>query len=185
MRDRWWFGSMTKEKDRLREPSFFSAFPGALIDFSPRSARILQRATCFRGWIESKGTERGRKRQPSFRLFFLFFSFSLSLSSSLFALSERKCEPTSNFVFPRPATLSLPSTSPPSSNSVDSPSWRLSFPPLPPLSSSSRDLSSHPHATMQGSLSGVPLARRAACAPSPSARGEFESEKRGIALLLC
>lgn len=79
---------MTKEKDRLREPSFFSAFPGALIDFSPRSARILQRATCFRGWIESKGTERGRKRQPSFRLFFLFFFFSLSLPRSLLSPSE-------------------------------------------------------------------------------------------------
>jgi hypothetical protein len=46
--------------------------------------------------------------------------------------------------------------------------------PLPPSRASLRRRATpRPlHATMQGALSGVPLARHAACAPSPSARGE-------------
>lgn len=110
---------------------------------------------------QRKGSEKDGRRSV---FFFLFLTCAL-LSLLALSLNEReKSAEKKESKRERKISFSFSFTS--LFSQINS--WRLDSIAASPRR---RDPPSPPKATMQGALSGVPLARRAACAPSPSARG--------------
>ena len=118
--------------------------------------------------------EKAQKKKavaPWFAFFFFFLIFHLALSS------PRPSEKVEQVSFspslsPPPLSLSVSHFALSFQNQLLAAPLQSAAPSPARASPRRRATPRHLHPTMQGALSGVPLARRAACAPSPSARGE-------------